>query len=154
LVVRNFARPCDAVDNRQRPNSYTAIDDPMKVFGADTYLCFFGFNEAFAGKEGEEQFRVAYGKFLDELAQQYPRTNSKSPRFVLISPIAWEPTGNPLWPDAAERNEKLRRYTAIIAEVAKERGLAFADIFTPSESMFAEKPGMHFTINGCHLNET
>src|SRR5215212_8174158 len=22
LVVRNFARPCDAVDNRQRPNSY------------------------------------------------------------------------------------------------------------------------------------
>src|SRR5262245_54095173 len=39
LVVRNFARPCDAVDNRQRPNSYTAIDDPLKVFGADTFLC-------------------------------------------------------------------------------------------------------------------
>ena len=32
LVVRNFARPCDAVDNRQRPSNYTTIDDPLKVF--------------------------------------------------------------------------------------------------------------------------
>src|SRR5690606_7422016 len=44
LIVRNFARPCDAVDNRQRPSNYTVIDDPMKVFSPDTYLCFFGFN--------------------------------------------------------------------------------------------------------------
>ncbi len=71
LVVRNFARPCDAVGNRQRPNSYTALDDPMKVFGPDTLLCFFGFNESFAGAAGEEQFRIAYGKYLDEMAQQY-----------------------------------------------------------------------------------
>ena len=53
LVVRNFARPCDAVDNRQRPSNYTALDDPLKVFGPDTFFCFFGFNEAFAGPAGE-----------------------------------------------------------------------------------------------------
>src|SRR6185369_10311892 len=52
LVVRNFARPCDAVDDRQRPNSYTALDDPLKVFGADTFFCFFGFNESFASVAG------------------------------------------------------------------------------------------------------
>ncbi|HEX4413361.1 MAG TPA: cytochrome C, partial [Lacipirellulaceae bacterium] len=52
LVVRNFARPCDAVDDRQRPNDYTALDDPLKIFAPDTFLCFFGFNEAFAGKNG------------------------------------------------------------------------------------------------------
>jgi putative heme-binding domain-containing protein len=153
LVVRNFARPCDAVDDRQRPNSYTAIDDPMKVFDADTYLCFFGFNEAFAGRAGEEQFRAAYGKYLDEMAHDYPRANGKSPRFVLISPTAWEATGNPLWPNADERNQRLRRYTAIVAQVARERGLAYADVFAPSASLFGTKTGMQYTINGCHLNE-
>src|SRR5436190_4986240 len=114
LVVRNFARPCDAVDNRQRPNSYTALDDPLKVFGADTFLCFFGFNESFASVAGEEQFRSAYGKYLDEMAQQYPRANGKPPRFLLVSPIAWEPTDNPLWPDARKRNNDLRRYAATV----------------------------------------
>ena len=75
LVVRNFARPCDAVDDRQRPNNYTTLDDPLKVFGPDTFLCFFGFNESFAGAGGEQRFRAAYGKYLDEMAKQYPRTN-------------------------------------------------------------------------------
>src|SRR6476469_737163 len=75
LVVRNFARPCDAVEDRQRPNSYTALDDPLKVFGADTFFCFFGFNESFAGVAGEDGFHKAYGKYLDEIAQQYPRAN-------------------------------------------------------------------------------
>ena len=153
LVVRNFARPCDAVDNRQRPNSYTALDDPLKVFGADTFFCFFGFNESFASVAGEEQFRAAYGKYLDEMAQQYPRANGKPPRFVLVSPIAWEPTGNPLWPDASKRNNDLRRYAAIVAKVARDRGLAFVDLFTPDRSAVRRKTGMQYTINGCHLNE-
>jgi putative heme-binding domain-containing protein len=153
LVVRNFARPCDAVDNLQRPNSYTVIDDPLKSFGPDTLLCFFGFNESFAGPAGESQFRAAYGKYLDDMARRYPRDGGKPPRFVLISPVAWEPTGNPLWPDARERNGSLRRYSAIVGEVARDRGLAYVDLFTPTESMFAEHTGMQFTVNGCHLNE-
>src|SRR5215212_9507889 len=141
LVIRNFARPCDAVDNRQRPNSYTALDDPLKVFGADTFLCFFGFNESFASVAGEEKFRSAYGKYLDEMAQQYPRSNGQPPRFVLVSPTAWEPTGNPLWPEASKRNNDLRRYAEIVAKVARERGLAYVDLFAPTDSLFAEKLG-------------
>jgi putative heme-binding domain-containing protein len=152
LSVRNFARPADAVDVRLRPKSYTTIDDPLQVFRPDTYICFFGFNEAFAGPPGEESFRKAYGDYLDEMARLYPRDGGP-PRFVLISPVAWEPTGNPLWPDAAERNRNLRRYAEIVAEVARERGLAYVDLFTPTEPLFAEKAGMQFTINGCHLNE-
>ncbi len=154
LIVRNFARPCDAVDNRQRPSSYTLIDDPLEVFSPDTYLCFFGFNESFAGPGGESVFRVAYEKYLDEMVEQYPRRPSgAAPRFVLISPIAWEPTGNPLWPNADERNEQLRRYAQIVKEVAAARGLASVDLFTPTKTLFAAKPGMQYTINGCHLNE-
>src|SRR6187399_2267421 len=30
LRVRNFARPCDAVDVNQRPSNYTTIDDPLR----------------------------------------------------------------------------------------------------------------------------
>ena len=41
LVVRNFARPCDAVDNRQRPNNYTELDDPLQVYGADLNATIF-----------------------------------------------------------------------------------------------------------------
>ena len=153
LQVRNFARPCDAVELNQRPSNYTALDDPLKVFGPDTFLCFFGFNEAFAGTAGEAGFRDAYNKYLDEMADRYKRADGSSPRFVLISPIAWEPTGNPLWPNADDRNKDLGRYTQIVGEIAHERGLAFVDLFTPTQKLFADKPGMQFTINGCHLNE-
>src|SRR4051812_46259845 len=116
LVIRNFARPCDAVDDRQRPNSYTALDDPLTVFGPDTFFCFFGFTESFASVAGEEQFRTAYGKYLGEMSKQYPRANGKWPRFVLVSPIPWEPTGNPLWPEASKRNNDLRRYAGSVAQ--------------------------------------
>ncbi|HEX5470913.1 MAG TPA: PVC-type heme-binding CxxCH protein [Lacipirellulaceae bacterium] len=153
LLVRNFGWPADAVDNSQRPNNYTTIDDPLKVFSPDTYLCFFGFNESFAGPSGEQRFRVAYGKYLDEMAKRYPRTNGKPPRFVLISPTAWEATNNALWPDANKRNETLRRYAAIVAHVARERGLAYVDLFTPTLPVFNQKLGMQYTIDGCHLNE-
>jgi putative heme-binding domain-containing protein len=155
LVVRNFAWPCDAVDVRQRPGNYTVIDDPVKVFGADTYLCFFGFNESFAGPAGEEPFRDAYEKYLADMAKANPRGETGAPpRFVIFSPVAWEPTGNPLWPEATERNPSLKRYAEIAREVAEKHGLAFVDLYTPTESLFAAEPGMQFTINGCHLNET
>src|SRR5687768_1391755 len=32
LVVRNFGWPSDEVGIQQRPNDYTAIDDPLAVF--------------------------------------------------------------------------------------------------------------------------
>jgi hypothetical protein len=150
LVVRNFARPCDAVDNRQRSSNYTAIDDPLQVFQADTFICFYGFNESFAGEAGEEQFRAAYNNYLDETAAQYRRANGEAPRFVLVTPIAFEPTGNPLWPDGAEHNARLNRYAAIVKEVARDRGLACVDLFAPTEPLFTAEPGMQFTINGCH----
>lgn len=153
LVVRNFGRPCDSVDLQQRPDAYTAIDDPFAVFKADTVLCFFGLNEAFAGEAGEAKFRESYGKYLDELAGRYPRAGGGPPRFVLVSPVAWEEPGKAMWPEAVERNAKLVRYSRLVAELARERGLPFVDLFTPTQLLYAREPGLQFTINGCHLNE-
>jgi hypothetical protein len=47
LVVRNFARPAEEVSVHQRSADYTKIDDPLYAFGAETLICFFGFNESF-----------------------------------------------------------------------------------------------------------
>ena len=88
------------------------------------------------------------------MIRDYPRDDTgTAPRFVLVSPIAWEPTDRPARPDADQRNANLRRYAEIVREVARDRGLAFVDLFTPTEQLFAAKPGMQYTINGCHLNE-
>ena len=64
LVVRNFGWPADEVGRRQRPNDYAKIDDPLAIFGADTFLAFFGYNESFAGPPGVEAFKREYAKFL------------------------------------------------------------------------------------------
>jgi len=151
LAVRNFARTCDAVDSLQRPSNYTEIDDPQKEFAADTYLCFFGFNESYAGETGENQFRETYKQYLDTMASKYRRSDGGAPRFILVSPIAFEQMSDPHLPNAGERNASLARYAAIVVEVAKERGLAFVDLFTPSAELFASTPDIAYTFDGCHL---
>lgn len=154
LRVRNFGRPADEVAVRQRSADYTALDDPQRAFGADTYLCLFGFNESFAGPGGVEKFKQDYNRFLDEYANKYPRDDAGSkPRFVIVSPVAFEPTGDPFLPDGSAANANLKLYAAAAGEVAAARKLAFVDLFTPTLEPFAKQPGMQFTINGCHLNE-
>ncbi len=154
LVVRNFGRPADEVAIRQRSNDYTKLDDPIYAFGPDTFVCFFGWNESFAGPVGVEKFKADYEKFLDEYTAKYPRDDVKDPpRFVLVSPIAFEPTGDKFLPDAGPINANLKLYAAAVGEVARKRSLAFVDLFTPTEPLFARDPGMQFTINGCHVNE-
>lgn len=154
LAVRNFARPAEEVAIHQRSADYTKIDDPMTAFGADTYFVFFGWNESFAGPTGVEKFKADYEKFLDEYAAKYPRDDTKAkPRFVLVSPTAFEPTNNRFLPEGTKENTNLKLYTAAVAEVAKKRDLAFVDVFTSTLTTFSEKPGLQYTINGVHLNE-
>jgi len=71
LVVRNFGWPGDEVGRRQRPNDYTKIDDPMRVFAPETFLCFFGYNESFAGPAGLAKFREDYAAFIEAYASKY-----------------------------------------------------------------------------------
>jgi putative membrane-bound dehydrogenase-like protein len=154
LVVRNFGRPADEVAIRQRSHDYTKLDDPLQAFGPDTFLCFFGYNESFAGPEGVEKFKTDYEQFLKDYRAQYPRDDSgAAPRFVLISPVAFEPSGDPLFPDDKAENANIKLYTEAVAEVARKHGLAFVDLFTPTEKLFSEKAGLQYTMNGCHLNE-
>lgn len=154
LVVRNFCRPADEISLRQRSADYTKLDDPLYAFNPDTFLCFFGYNESYAGKEGIEKYKADYAKFLDEFTGKYPRDDAGSPpRFVLISPIAFENTGDAHLPDGKDINANLKLYATATAEVAKERNLAYVDLLDPTLAIFGAAVGKNYTINGAHVNE-
>ncbi len=155
LVVRNFGRPAEEVGVHQRSADYTKLDDPIHAFDPDTFFCFFGWNESFAGKDGIEKFKADYEAFLDDYTRKYPRDDAKSPpRFVLVSPIAFEPPGDKFLPDGTKENANLKLYAEAVKAVAAKRNLAFVDLYTPTLAAFTDKPGMKFTINGCHVNDT
>lgn len=154
LVVRNFCVPADEVSLRQRSTDYTKLDDPLAAFGADTYFCFFGFNESFAGADGVDKFKADYAKLLDEYSLKYPRDDTKAqPRFVLISPMAFEGSHDGLLPDGISENANLQRYANAVAEVARLRHLAYIDLFTETHALFQQQSGLHYTVNGAHQND-
>ncbi len=151
LKLRNFGWPADEVGNQQRPNNYTTLDNPLDVFAPDTFLCFFGFNESFQGKDNLIYFKQRYNQYLDQQTAKFTHEGN-APQFVLISPVAFEASANPWQPTGVQENANLKLYAAAIAEIARDRNLPFVDLFTPTEPVFAEKPGLQYTIDGVHLN--
>jgi putative heme-binding domain-containing protein len=119
---------------------------------ADVILAFFGYNESFAGQAGLAAFRTDLDNFLKHtLAQKY---NGKSaPRLVLFSPVAHEDLHDRNLPDGSENNKRLELYTNAMAEVARQAGVPFVDLFHPTRDLYA-KAKQPLTINGIHLNES
>ena len=154
-VFRNFGWPADAVERQDRPGNYTVIDDPFLIYSPELMICFFGFNESFAGADQVElaTFRTNYKSYLENISQKITDAGGKKPSFALVSPIAFESTGNAFQPDGVKENANLAAYTEAIRELAAELKLPFVDLFTPTKKLFASEAGAQFTINGCHLNE-
>ena len=134
-VFRNFAWPADAVEQQARPGNYTKIDDPFLVYSPEMLICFFGFNESFAGAEPDQlaAFRSNYEKYLDGISKKITDAGGKQPSFALVSPIAFEATGNLFQPTGETENANLAAYTKVIQEFATKRKLPFVDLFTPNE---------------------
>jgi len=154
LVIRNFGRPADELSIRQRPGNYTLLDDPLLAFGADTYFCFFGFNESFSKEESTDGFVKDYLHFLSETARLYPRDDSgAAPRFVLVTPIAAEESGDPLAPSSTERNKLLAKYAQAVEEVGAKSGWPVIKLFEETSAAFEAVSGLHFTTNGVHCDE-
>lgn len=154
LVVRNFGWPTDEVSKQQRPGNYTVIDDPFQVFAPQAFLCFFGMNESFAGDDAEQiaKFEADYHAYLDGLAKQFAG-DGRPVQFALVTPIAFEPSGNPLQPDGSLHNRYLAAYADAVKRVGEQRELTVVDVFTPTAELFQQQPGCQFTTNGMHLNE-
>jgi hypothetical protein len=97
-------------------------------------ICY-GENEAYAGEAGLADFRGGLNALLDAL-------KPTGARVLLLGPRKHEKLPAPL-PDPARYNADLKKYTEVIAAVARERGHAFIDL--------ADLPGR--TENGLHLTE-
>ena len=156
LVVRNFARPGGRGRRSASGRPTTRkLDDPLYAFGAGHVPLLLRLQRVVRG--------AGRGRAVQGGLREVPRrvrarstraTTPKSPpRFVLVSPIAFEPTGDPFLPDGKKENANLKLYADAVKAVAEKRKLAFVDLFTRPRRSFAEEPGMQFTINGCHLNE-
>lgn len=154
LVVRNFGWPADEVSQQIRPGNYTVIDDPFRVFAPQAFLCFFGMNESFAGESPEQiaKFESDYHAYLDRLAKMFSE-EGRPAQFALVTPIAFEPSGNPLQPDGSRHNRYLAAYADAVKRVGEQRELKVIDVFTPTAELFQEEAGCQYTVNGMHLNE-
>ncbi len=152
LLVRNFGWPTDRAGDQQRPNDYTALDDPMKVFGPSVLICFFGANESFDGPEGIENFKQGLESYVKSKGS-YFENHGRRPRFVFVSPTAFETPASRSLPEGVTENANLLLYRDAMRKTAKELGVPFVDLYTPTATRFAESDGTQFTSNGLHVNE-
>ncbi len=151
LVIRNLGFSGDELTMRLRSADFGTPDQWLTKTKADVILAFFGYNESFEGQAGLEAFKKDLDAFIKHtLARKYNGTSA--PRLVLFSPIAMEPPRGRDLPDARPTNERLKLYTAAMAEVAGANGVTFVDLFDPSQSSYRSHPEPQ-TINGVHLNE-
>ncbi|MFK8112728.1 MAG: PVC-type heme-binding CxxCH protein, partial [Rubripirellula sp.] len=97
-------------------------------------------------------FKNELRAFVDQtLSRSYTRDDGKAPRLVLATPIAMEQHPQFFLPDAKERNSILKAYAEVIGEVAGEKRIGVLDLFTPTQTWFADSE-QPLTINGVHLS--
>ncbi|TWT88055.1 PVC-type heme-binding CxxCH protein [Neorhodopirellula pilleata] len=158
LVVRNLCVPGDEPEVRLRSLNFGTPDDHLTHVQADVVLFFFGFNESFRLKDDVDHalvlkdFQKELTTVVNHTYAQAFNSEATPPRIALISPIAFEDTGNPHLPDAKRRNQALEAITRAMAEVAESTGATFADVFHPTLELF-EKTEAQLTLQGAHLND-
>ena len=105
----------------------------------------------FGGAEGLPQFKTDLDKYISDLKKD-DFSGRGAVRVVLFSPIAQEKLADPNFPDPEKNNARIKLYTAAMAEVAKENGILFVDLYTPSEQLYKNSK-QPLTIDGIHLND-
>ncbi len=151
LTVRNLCFSGDTVDLRLRSLDFGEPDVHLTHSAADTVLYFFGSNESFAGEQGREAFYESLDELVKHTKEQDYSNSGTGTKVVLVSPIAFEKTGDPNLPDGEKENARLKSYTDTIRRVAQKNGVGFVDLYTPTLKLFGQSP-VRLTRNGFHLN--
>jgi mono/diheme cytochrome c family protein/glucose/arabinose dehydrogenase len=172
LVVRNMGRPGDTPGFRPHParvsqwafpgaekfhpelamhngkGFFSTPDQWLTHLQADTIVAFFGYNESFDGPERVANFEAELDAFTRyTLSRAY--NGQAAPRLVLVSPLAFEDfSATRDLPDGKKENASLVLYAQAVGKVAKQNGVTFVDLFTPSKARYAEKSLAPLTING------
>ncbi len=105
---------------------------------ADTIVAFFGYNESFDGPAKVANFEAELDAWVAHtLSKAY--NGKAAPRLVLASPVPFEnQSAQRDLPSGAKENANLILYAAAIETVAKKRGLAFIDLFTPLKTAYGK----------------
>ena len=151
LVFRNMSLTGDRPNNYPRSKGFTPMTRYLQDVKADVVFAMFGYNESWDGVDKAEGYKNLLVDFVKKTRGS--KANGKSfPRIVLFSPIAFENLNNPNLPDGKEHNKRLAAYAKATEQAAKEAGVAYVDLYTPSKKLF-DAQGGPLTINGIHLND-
>jgi lysophospholipase L1-like esterase len=146
VQFRNLGWSGDTVFGEARAGFGTAADgfkhlkEHVLALKPTVILVAYGSNEAFEGKAGLPRFVQGLNTLLDTLAPAKARV-------ILLSPLRQEDLGRPL-PDPAEQNRRLALYRDTLCAAARQRGLAFVDLY---ELVGAAAQAAPLTDNGIHL---
>ncbi|MDQ8180614.1 PVC-type heme-binding CxxCH protein [Pelagicoccus sp. SDUM812005] len=131
---------------------FPSDDQWLADIDPDLILACYGFNESFAGPDGLEAFRGELSAFIDHTLAQNKKGDAP-PQLALVSPIAFQDLSRHRdLADGASANRNLALYAAAMRQVAAEKGVAFVDLFSPTQSWF-ESSDEVLTVNGAHLNK-
>jgi glucose/arabinose dehydrogenase len=133
-----------------RCENFGSPDDWLTRTKTDVVFAFFGYNESFAGAAGLDKFKQDLVKFIKDTSE-HNYSGRGTTKLVLFSPIAHENLHDPNLPDGTANNSNLKLYTQAMAQVAKEKGVLFVDLFNPSLEIY-EKSSKPLTVDGVHLN--
>ncbi len=121
LTVRNLCFPGDEPLDRIRSENFGEPDKHLSHSAASVVMYLFGFNESFGGKKGLKKFTTDMTKLVEETkSKDYGKG---APRIVLVSPIAFENTGDPNLPDGTAENERIKMYTEALRKSQKRQTL-------------------------------
>ena len=151
LSFRNLSFSADTLTIRLRVDGFGSPDEWLAKEKTDVIFAFFGFNESFDGQKGLDAFKHDLADYIKHVQSQ--KYNGKSaPKLVLYSSIAQEKLADPNFPDNTENNKNIKLYTDAAAQVAKDSGVTFVDLYTPSLELY-QKAGKPLTIDCIHLND-
>ena len=151
LTVRNLGWSADEPGLMPRQRGFEDHGHRLQDHKPDVVICFFGFNESF-GSEAERQEKLATLRgYLEDLQGTTFDGKSESVRVALVSPIANQDLGYHGAPDVAENNARLESYTTGMKQIADELGIAFADVFHPTKTLFEAEPKLETPENADNL---
>lgn len=137
LRFRSLAWEGDTVFQQPRELNFPPLTRVLSSAQATVACVQFGALESFAGPEGLEAFRIAYGNLLDAL-------RAATPRLLVITPPPFEGKPAPL-PDLAARNPDLSQYAAAARSVAEARNIPVIDLF---QALSQNPPQQGWTVDG------
>jgi len=150
IVFRNLGWPGDNVRGLARtggfknPDGFGRLVKEVAELKPTVIVIGYGMNESFDGPDGLPGFDKDYRQLLARLAPL-------KARLVLLSPTCHENLGAP-WPDPAEHNQHLEKFSAAVDKIAQDEKAVFVDLFHPLAELFKKDGKTRWTTNGIQLN--